>query len=136
MRRHGPDHHERTWARPWNLRSDQPVPGFPDIPARPYWATDRGGHDQVGCIYTAQGLEYAFGAVILGADLVRRAGHWQAHPEASHDARQLRTLPPEQYLRYALNTYRVLATRATHGTRLYSTDPETQAYLASLLPGS
>ncbi|GHF86980.1 ATP-binding protein [Kitasatospora xanthocidica] len=136
IRWHGPDHDERTWARPWNLRSDQPVPGFPDIPARPYWATDRGGHDQVGCIYTAQGLEYAFGAVILGADLVRRDGHWQAHPEASHDARQLRTLPPEQYLRYALNTYRVLATRATHGTRLYSTDPETQAYLASLLPGS
>ncbi|MFD5437693.1 DNA/RNA helicase domain-containing protein [Kitasatospora sp. NPDC127067] len=136
IRWHGPDHGERSWARPWNLRAEQPVPGFPDVPARPYWATDRGGHDQVGCIYTAQGLEYAFGAVILGGDLVRRDDRWQARPEASHDVRQLRTLPPEQYLRYALNTYRVLATRATHGTRLYSTDPETQAYLASLLTGS
>ncbi|MFJ8627867.1 DNA/RNA helicase domain-containing protein [Kitasatospora sp. NPDC093550] len=136
IRWHGPDHDERSWARPWNLRSEQPVPGFPDVPARPYWATDRGGHDQVGCIYTAQGLEYAFGAVILGPDLVRRRDRWQAHPEASHDARQLRTLPPERYRFYARNTYRVLATRATRGTRLYSTDPETQAYLASLLPGS
>ncbi|MFF4921378.1 DNA/RNA helicase domain-containing protein [Kitasatospora sp. NPDC001261] len=136
IRWHGPDHGERSWARPWNLRSEQPVPGFPDIPARPYWATDRGGHDQVGCIYTAQGLEYAFGAVIMGGDLVRRHDRWRARPEASYDAVQLRTLPPEQYLPYALNTYRVLATRATHGTRLYSTDPETQAYLASLLPGS
>ncbi|MFI2607568.1 DNA/RNA helicase domain-containing protein [Kitasatospora sp. NPDC018619] len=136
IRWHGPDHTERSWARPWNLRAEQPVPGFPDVPARPFWATDRGGHDQVGCIYTAQGLEYAFGAVILGGDLVRRGDRWQAHPEASHDNRQLRTLPPEQYLRYALNTYRVLATRATHGTRLYSTDPETQAYLAFLLPGA
>ncbi|MFG2905451.1 DNA/RNA helicase domain-containing protein [Kitasatospora sp. NPDC048286] len=136
IRWHGPDRDERSWARPWNLRADQPVPGFPDVPARPYWATDRGGHDQVGCIYTAQGLEYAFGAVILGGDLVRREGRWTARPEASHDARQLRTLPPARYLPYALNTYRVLVTRATHGTRLYSTDPETQAYLASLLPGS
>ncbi|MFD9687758.1 DNA/RNA helicase domain-containing protein [Kitasatospora sp. NPDC059088] len=136
IRWHGPDADEHSWARPWNLRAEQPVPGFPDVPPRPFWATDEGGHDQVGCIYTAQGLEYAFGAVILGADLVRRDGRWQAHPEASHDMRRLRELPPQQYLRYALNTYRVLATRATHGTRLYSTDPETQAYLATLLPSS
>ncbi|MFJ2191906.1 DNA/RNA helicase domain-containing protein [Kitasatospora sp. NPDC087861] len=136
IRWHGPDEDEHSWARPWNLRAERPVPGFPDVPPRPFWATDEGGHDQVGCIYTAQGLEYAFGAVILGADLVRRDGRWQAHPEVSHDARQLRELSPRRYLRYALNTYRVLATRATHGTRLYSTDPETQDYLASLLPGS
>ncbi|MGA5820200.1 DNA/RNA helicase domain-containing protein [Kitasatospora sp. NPDC094028] len=136
IRWHGPDEGPRSWSRPWNLRAEQPVPGYPDIPARPYWATDRGGQDQVGCIYTAQGLEYAFGAVILGGDLVRRDGRWQARPEASHDVAQLRALPPDQYLRYALNTYRVLATRATHGTRFYSTDGETQAYLASLLPAS
>lgn len=136
IRWHGPDDSERSWSRPWNLRAEHPVPGLPDVPPRPFWATDQGGHEQVGCIYTAQGLEYAFAAVILGADLVRRDGRWQARPQASHDAKQLRDLPPQRYLRFALNTYRVLATRATHGTRLYSTDPETQAYLASLLPGS
>ena len=43
---------------------------------------------------------------------------------------------PEKYLFYALNTYRVLATRGTKGTRLYSTDPYTQRFLRTLLPGA
>ncbi|MCX5322106.1 hypothetical protein [Streptomyces sp. NBC_00120] len=45
-------------------------------------------------------------------------------------------MPPHRYLPYALNAYRVLATRGTRGTRLYSTDFDTQAHLATLLPQS
>ncbi|MFQ6198111.1 DNA/RNA helicase domain-containing protein [Streptomyces sp. NPDC000405] len=121
----------RTWARPWNSRADEPSFEHPDVPARPFWATDTGGHDQVGCIYTAQGMEYAYNAVVIGGDLIRRGKQWIARPEASHDS-QLCHLPPDRYLRYALNTYRVLATRGTLGTRLYSTDPETQTFLQTL----
>ncbi|MFE7927519.1 DNA/RNA helicase domain-containing protein [Streptomyces sp. NPDC057456] len=121
----------RTWARPWNSRADEPTFDHPDVPARPFWATDTGGHDQVGCIYTAQGMEYAYNAVIMGEDLVRRGEQWIARPEKSHDT-QLRHLPPHRYLQYALNTYRVLATRGTKGTRLYSTDATTQDYLHTL----
>ncbi|MET7458230.1 DNA/RNA helicase domain-containing protein [Streptomyces sp. NPDC005574] len=128
----GPDG-PHTWARPWNARADEPAFDHPDVPARPFWATDTGGHAQVGCIYTAQGMEYAYNAVIMGGDLVRRGEQWIAHPEESHDS-QLRDLPPHRYLRYALNTYRVLATRGTQGTRLYSTDDETQAFLRTLIP--
>ncbi|MEV7925461.1 DNA/RNA helicase domain-containing protein [Kitasatospora sp. NPDC088779] len=127
------DGRDQSWARPWNLRSDEPLPAFPNVPARPYWATDPGGHEQVGCIYTAQGLEYGFGAVIVGDDLVRRNGRWLARPEASHDT-PLKGLTSDQYLPYALNTYRVLATRGARATRFYSTDMETQAYLAASMP--
>ncbi|MEU8794536.1 DNA/RNA helicase domain-containing protein [Streptomyces sp. NPDC048643] len=127
----GPDG-PTTWARPWNSRADEPAFEHPDVPARPFWATDTGGHDQVGCIYTAQGMEYTYNAVIMGADLVRRGDEWIAHPEESHDG-QLRRLPPHRYLTYALNTYRVLATRGTRGTRIYSTDPATQAFLHALV---
>ncbi|MGW0699236.1 DNA/RNA helicase domain-containing protein [Streptomyces sp. NPDC002867] len=122
----------RTWARPWNSRADEPAFDHPDVPARPFWATDTGGHDQVGCIYTAQGMEYAYNAVIMGGDLVRRGEQWIARPEESHDS-QLRGLPPHLYLRYALNTYRVLATRGSRGTRFYSTDSITQAFLQTLI---
>ncbi|MDQ0577927.1 DNA/RNA helicase domain-containing protein [Streptomyces rishiriensis] len=121
----------QTWARPWNSRADDPVIDHPDIPARPFWATDTGGHDQIGCIYTAQGMEYAYNAVIMGGDLVRVGDQWVAHPEESRDS-QLRDLPPHRYLQYALNTYRVLATRGTRGTRFYSTDDRTQDFLHTL----
>ncbi|WP_262701881.1 MULTISPECIES: DNA/RNA helicase domain-containing protein [Streptomyces] len=126
---------EHLWERPWNSRAANTAGDDQGVPARAFWATDPGGHQQIGCIYTAQGLEYDYGTVILGDDLVRTPSGWRARPEASHDD-ALRHLPAEEYLTYALNTYRVLATRGTQGTRFYSTDPETQAYLRTLLPAA
>jgi hypothetical protein len=123
----------RTWARPWNLRENESPFDAPDIPGRPFWATDQGGHNQVGCVYTAQGLEYSHHVVIIGDDLIRHDNRWIAQPTKSHDHR-LNWLPPDRYLTYALNTYRVLLTRGTAATRLYATNPDTQAYLRSLLP--
>lgn len=78
-------------------------------------------------------MEYAYNVVIIGGDLVRRGDRWEARPDASEDT-TLKSLAPDQYLRYALNTYRVLATRGTRGTRFYSTDAPTQKYLRKLLP--
>ncbi|GAB2702704.1 DNA/RNA helicase domain-containing protein [Kitasatospora kifunensis] len=122
----------RSWARPWNFREDDAAFDAPDVPGRPFWATDPGGHNQVGCVYTAQGMEYTHNVVVIGDDLVRRGDRWVARPEESHDS-QLNWLSPEHYLPYALNTYRVLATRGTVATRLYSTDSLTQTYLRTLL---
>lgn len=123
----------RVWERPWNSRADETGLDSADVPARPFWATDKGGHDQVGCIYTAQGMEYAYNVVIIGHDLIRHNGRWEARPQASHDP-ALKQLPPPRYLQYALNSYRVLSTRGTKGTRLYSTDRATQSYLEEVLP--
>lgn len=50
-----PDVHIGDWARPWNLKSDRRIGTAP--PAS-LWASDPGGFDQVGCVYTAQGFEY------------------------------------------------------------------------------
>ncbi|MEV2278779.1 DNA/RNA helicase domain-containing protein [Nocardiopsis sp. NPDC049922] len=38
------------------------------------WATHPGGVEQVGCVYTAQGIEYDDAGVIFGPELVRRDG--------------------------------------------------------------
>ncbi|MFI6306759.1 DNA/RNA helicase domain-containing protein [Amycolatopsis thailandensis] len=120
------------WAMPWNafqeLRDDEGP-----VPKTHFWATDDGGGRQVGCIYTAQGLEYDYGAVILGPDLVRRGNSWVATPETNEDPGIPRDIDPDHYLRLAANTYWVLATRASLGCRLYSADPETQEFLTSLV---
>ncbi|GAA2071735.1 DNA/RNA helicase domain-containing protein [Actinomadura alba] len=121
---------QRLWEAPWNAAKAMGTP--PLAPHRNFWATHPGGHRQIGCIYTAQGLEYEYGGVIIGPDLVYRDGTWQARPGESHDD-ALKGLPPHQYLPLALNIYRVLLTRSTRATRIYSTDPETRAFLASLL---
>ncbi|MFJ9917681.1 DNA/RNA helicase domain-containing protein [Streptomyces rubiginosohelvolus] len=93
-------------------------------------------HDGRSPRHGGQGLEYHHAGVIIGPGLTWTHGRWTAHPEESHD-KELRGLPPEQYLRYALNIYRVLLTRGTHTTRIHSTDRKTQHYLDTLIrPGS
>jgi len=61
------------WSRPWNLRGDRSVGGAP--PAS-LWASDPAGFGQVGCVYTAQGFEYAWNGVIIGPDLAWRGNGW------------------------------------------------------------
>ncbi len=126
----------RVWEAAWNARTAFTAPdGTVLVPTSQLWASHTGGHQQIGCIYTAQGLEYHHAGVIIGPDLTWTHGRWTAHPGQSRDE-ALRELPPEQYLRYALNIYRVLLTRGTHTTRIHSTDPETQHYLDTLIrPG-
>lgn len=124
----------RVWKAAWNARNTlTDHDGSPLAPHSQLWATHTGGHQQIGCIYTAQGLEYQHSGVIIGPDLTWSHGRWHGHPEQSCDA-ELRNLSPDQYLRYALNTYRVLLTRGTHTTRIHATDPDTHHMLTTLMP--
>ncbi|MFF3639474.1 DNA/RNA helicase domain-containing protein [Streptomyces sp. NPDC002250] len=123
----------RTWRAAWNAARALTDPdGRLIAPHSQLWASHTGGHQQIGCIYTAQGLEYHHAGVIIGPDLTWNDGHWQAHPEESRDP-ALRHLTPTQYLPYALNTYRVLLTRGTHTTRIHTTDPATHHLLSQLI---
>ncbi|GAA3908835.1 DUF2075 domain-containing protein [Streptomyces lacrimifluminis] len=123
----------RTWKAAWNATDTLTDPdGLPLAPHNQLWATHTGGHQQIGCIYSAQGLEYHHAGVIIGPDLTWTDNHWTAHPHHSHDPK-LRTLTPDQYLPYALNTYRVLLTRGTHTTRIHTPHPDTQQFLNRLI---
>jgi uncharacterized protein len=117
------------WSMPWNARS---LTDLGDAPRSQLWATAPGGFNQVGCVYTAQGLEYDWGGVILGPDLVWRDGGWVGDPEASHDKRVKRA-PGEQFEELVRNAYRVLLTRGMCGMVLYSADPPTQQLLRSII---
>lgn len=118
------------WTRPWNSRLDQWTFG---APPSALWATEEGGFDQVGCVYTAQGFEYDWSGVIIGPDLVFRNGHLVVDRSASRDP-VLQKKPTEEEAEVLIrNTYKVLMTRGMRGTLLFSTDPETQEFLNGLI---
>jgi len=108
-----------------------------DIPARSLWASEPGGFGQVGCVYTAQGFEYDWNGVIFGPDLVRRGDAWVVQRDQSRDPalRSVNAVPDEELDQLIRNVYKVLLTRGMIGTLIYSTDPETQSFLRSLLDG-
>jgi DUF2075 family protein len=115
-----------SWRRPWNLKSDKPLNG---IPPAILWATENAGFSQVGCIYTAQGFEYPYGGVIMGADLVWRGDHWVADRSATRDPDIRKAGDFDRLVR---NVYKVLLTRGLQECIIYSVDPETQQMLARL----
>ncbi|MFG2045909.1 DNA/RNA helicase domain-containing protein [Micromonospora sp. NPDC048935] len=120
------------WRRPWNAAGDHPPRG---IPSGSYWATDPRGFDQIGCIYTAQGFEYEWSGVILGPDLVFRDGQLRSDPTRSNDKAIFKNgRASEGADRLIRNAYKVLLTRGMRGTLIHSVDPETQEFLAGLVP--
>ncbi|GIJ80414.1 hypothetical protein Xph01_48460 [Micromonospora phaseoli] len=120
------------WARPWNVKSDRSVG---EAPGSAFWATDPNGFGQVGCVYTAQGFEYDWSGVILGPDLVARDGQLTPRQDESKDPalRNRKAVSAAEADRLIRNTYKVLLTRGMRGTIIYSTDPETRAFLADLV---
>jgi hypothetical protein len=127
-----PDVRIGDWARPWNLRGDRGLPGAP--PAA-LWASDAGGFDQVGCVYTAQGFEYDWNGVIIGPDLVWRTDKWVSRREFNKDPdfRSRKAVSDDDFDRLVRHVYKVLLTRGMIGSLLYSTDAETRAFLRSLI---
>lgn len=122
-----------TWSMPWNARPDSRRLAD-GIPASHFWATDPGGLDQVGCVYTAQGFEFDHVGVIWGRDLVWRAREgWVFQPEHNKDrtAKRGLTKHPERFARLVAQTYRVLLTRGMRSCTIYFEDPETENFIRS-----
>ncbi|MCZ7531784.1 MAG: DUF2075 domain-containing protein [Acidimicrobiia bacterium] len=122
------------WSMPWNAKSDASRLA-PGIPKSDYWASDPGGVDQVGCIYTAQGFEYDYAGIIFGRDLVYRHGQgWVGQPEHSHDSvvkRAARLGTGAGFTELVKHTYRVLLTRGLRGCAVYFQDDETKHFFLS-----
>jgi uncharacterized protein len=125
------------WSMPWNAKPDA-ARLAQGIPKSNFWATDPGGLEQVGCIYTAQGFEYEYAGVILGRDLVYRTDEgWVGQPSYSHDSVVKRnTRTSNEFATLVKNAYRVLLTRGLNGCALYIQDPETRAYVLSRIESS
>lgn len=118
------------YIRPWNAR-DNVVGLNRDIPKSPFWAYDKNGINQVGCIYTAQGFEFDYVGVIFGNDLIFdfETKSWSGKPENSFD--NLVRHNKRQFTQMVKNTYRVLLTRGIKGCYVYFTDKETEKFFKS-----
>ncbi|MFJ7150707.1 DUF2075 domain-containing protein [Streptomyces sp. NPDC100445] len=136
------------WHRPWNADSD----AFCENGAPPckIWSVHEKGLDQIGCVYTAQGLEWDWCGVIMGEDMVRRDGQWVfrrgkerkdsqtgvkrvAVPGSFDPKVRAGSVDDQEFARLVRHAYHVLMTRASRATVLYSTDEETRSYLKDLV---
>lgn len=97
------------------------------------WATDDSGMEQVGTVYTAQGFEFDYIAVIFGNDLIydEHVGAWKAVPRQSFDT-QVTSKNPD-LTEHLKSVYRVLLSRAHKGVYVYFMDQGTKRYFESHL---
>ena len=102
------------------------------------FAVDPKSIDEVGCIHTAQGMEFEYVGLIIGDDLLYRNGHivtdYTKHPSGSGEFRRPhqkypKTEDKEIIDRIIRNTYKVLFTRGQKGLYLYVMDEELRKHL-------
>lgn len=108
------------------------------------WAIDTNSVNEIGCIHTAQGLEFDYVGVIIGDDLRYENGrvisdyNKRAPEEIYHKSlKGIRTIEREQGKDAAYkiadeiikNTYRTLMTRGQKGCYIYCTDKKLAEYL-------
>ncbi|SEL36007.1 DUF2075 domain-containing protein [Ruminococcus albus] len=100
------------------------------------WAIDPYSFDQVGCIHTAQGLEFDYVGVIIGKDLVFKEGKVctdsTQRAKSDFSLRGLRPNNPKCDM-IIRNTYRTLMTRGQKGCFVYCEDRALSDYLKMLI---
>ncbi|MYQ39469.1 MULTISPECIES: DUF2075 domain-containing protein [unclassified Streptomyces] len=144
-----PDVRIGGWHRPWNASSDSFCAG--GEPPSKIWSVHDAGFGQIGCVYTAQGLEWDWCGVIMGDDMVWRTDRWvfqrgkkrkdkgtgvqyvTEHGSLDTEMCRRTSKDVEAFERCVRHAYHVLLTRASRATVLYSTDKETREYLKKLV---
>jgi hypothetical protein len=119
------------FTRPWNAKPDATHRLKAGIPKSTLWATEPGGIDQVGCIYTAQGFEFDYVGVIWGKDLVfdfRQMG-WAGSRDVSKDQAVKRSA--EGFTDLVKHSYRVLLSRGMKGCYVCFLDEDTRRFVES-----
>lgn len=112
-----------TFKAKWNLKDDS------------IWAINPNSFEEVGCIHTAQGLEFDYVGVIIGKDLTynNETGKVETHQSAiSKDDKSsgIRTLKNTQEARrLILNTYKTLLNRGQKGCYVYCEDDDLRKYM-------
>ena len=106
----------------WNLENDK------------VWAINPKSFEEVGCIHTAQGLEFDYVGVFIGKDLTYNSvsGLVETHKEAistDDNSSGIRSAAPAKARQLILNTYKTLLTRGQKGCYVYCEDKELREYI-------
>lgn len=118
---------EFGFAMPWNSRA-----------SRTTWAIDEQGNDQVGCIHTAQGLEFDYVGVLVGDELRFDEAKneffvdWSSYKDSSGKT-NLRN-DPEKLSLLVRNIYKVLMSRGMKGCYVYFVNKSIEAHFRDRLP--
>ena len=109
----------------WNLENDK------------IWAINPRSFEEVGCIHTAQGLEFDYVGVLIGKDLTfdNATGRVITNKTAiSKDDKSsgIRGASDEEARRLILNTYKTLLTRGQKGCFVYCEDEGLREYFKTL----
>lgn len=110
----------------WNLATDK------------IWAINPKSFEQVGCIHTAQGLEFDYIGVLIGKDLRYDPVSGKVVTDRSKISRDdkssgIRTASDEVAERLIKNTYKTLMTRGQKGCFLYCEDEELAKHIRAML---
>lgn len=118
-----PEYH---FAHPWNSRNN-----------RVNWAIDPDTIDQIGCVHTAQGLEFDYIGVIIGKDLRYDETTHKIVGDIDHykDSTGKKGLKnnPEKLTAYLKNIYKILLTRGMKGCCVFCCDEALQQYFKDRL---
>lgn len=110
----------------WNLENDK------------IWAINPRSFEEVGCIHTAQGLEFDYVGVLIGKDLTfdKETGCVLTNKTAiSKDDKSsgIRGASDNDARRLILNTYKTLLTRGQKGCYVYCEDDALRKYMKELI---
>ncbi|MBR3030732.1 MAG: DUF2075 domain-containing protein [Bacteroidales bacterium] len=110
----------------WNLANDR------------IWAINPTSFEQVGCIHTAQGLEFDYVGVLIGKDLSYDKESGKILTDKTMISRDdnssgIRTASDEVAKRLIINTYKTLLTRGQKGCYVYCEDRALADYIKIFL---
>lgn len=110
----------------WNLENDK------------IWAINPNSFEEVGCIHTAQGLEFDYVGVLIGKDLTydTTTGRVQTNKSAiSKDDKSsgIRGASDDDAHRLILNTYKTLLTRGQKGCFIFCEDEPLREYIRRMM---
>ena len=106
----------------WNLANDK------------IWAINPKSFEEVGCIHTAQGLEFDYVGVLIGKDLTYDAASGRVCTDKTAISRDdkssgIRGARDDEARRLILNTYKTLLTRGQKGCFVYCEDEGLREYI-------
>lgn len=112
----------------WNLANDK------------IWAINPRSFEEVGCIHTAQGLEFDYVGVLIGKDLTfdENTGRVVTNKMAiskDDNSSGIRGASDDEARRLILNTYKTLLTRGQKGCFVFCEDEPLRQYLHKMISG-
>lgn len=111
----------------WNLAEDN------------IWAINPASFEEVGCIHTAQGLEFDWVGVLIGKDLrydpvTKRIVTDKTAISRDDHSSGIRMADDQTARRLILNTYKTLLTRGQKGCYVYCEDDALRKYFKAMMP--